>query len=110
MAKRIALLVIGAVVGSLLTLAVLAVVAPVRLFGVTRNAVEYSLFRHAEGTAHCERAGPGGWRCVVFDGQASLDIKYDLIAFPGGCWRAKSSARTLRGCLTLRDYVRVLER
>jgi hypothetical protein len=108
--KRFALLLVGTLIGSLLTLAILAVAIPERLFGVSRDAVEYSLFRHAEGTARCEELDAWRWRCDVFDGQRSIDIRYDLRTMPDGCWRATSSSRTLHGCIGLRDYVRLMDR
>ena len=110
MAKRLALLLVGAGIGSVLTLAVLVVAIPERLFGVSRDAVEYSVSRHAEGTARCEKVDAWRWRCDVFDGQRSIDLRYDLRTLPDGCWRATSSSRTVRGCIGLRDYVRLMDR
>jgi len=109
-AKRGAVILASAVIGSLLTLAVLAVAVPERLFGLSRDAIEYSLYRQAEGTAECKRRSPWRWQCVVFDGQESIDIPYDLRVSPNGCWTATSPTRTVNGCLGLEDYVRVMER
>jgi len=43
MLRRVLWLIVGAITGSALTLAILAVVIPARLFGVSTDALEYSL-------------------------------------------------------------------
>jgi len=103
-------LLLGALIGSALTLAVLAVVIPARLFGVSGKALEYSMFRHVD-SADCHRLGPSRWRCDVFDGQESLTYNYTVVVSPSGCWKARAAgSRRERGCIGFRDYVRLLDR
>lgn len=104
-------LLFGVLVGSVLTLTILAVATPVRLFGVTRPALEYSLFRQTLDDPDCSRLAPARWSCDVFDGRESLSHKYLVVVSPGGCWKATAAGgRRERGCIRFRDYVRLLDR
>ena len=106
-------LLFGVLLGSTLTLAILAVVIPVRLFGISRPALEYSLFRQTGTLIHpdCNRLGPGRWSCDVFDGQNSVKNEYLVVVSTSGCWTATSADKPReRGCIGLRDYVRIADR
>jgi hypothetical protein len=107
--RRGALLLAGAVIGSALTLTVLAIVIPARLFGVSEDALEYSIFRH-EGDRLCDRLGPARWRCEVLDPGPSTTETFTAVVSPGGCWEGTSGAREIRGCIGFRDYVRLMDR
>ena len=110
MRRRLPWLIVGAITGSALPLAILAVVMPARLFGVSADALEYSLFRHT-GDGDCTQLAPARWRCIVFDGQQSLSYKYTVVVAPGGCWEGTADGRRPeRGCIGLRDYLRLMER
>jgi hypothetical protein len=107
--RRGALLLVGAVLGAAVALAILAAVIPARLFGVSDNALEYSI--SPGGSVSCDRVGRVRWRCDLFDGGESLTYTYSVVVSPGGCWEARSqAAQPLDGCLGLRDYVRLMDR
>ena len=109
LAKATTPVLIGAVIGSVITVAVLAVVVPARLFGVSKAALEYSMFRH-EGDGLCDRVGPTSWRCEVLDPGPSTTETFSVVVSPGGCWEARSPTRKIRGCIGFRDYLRLMDR
>jgi hypothetical protein len=101
--KRAALVVAGAVLGAAVTLAILAVVIPARLFGVSDEALAHSIGSFEP----CDRVGSARWRCDLFDGGESVSYTYSVVVSPDGCWRARSqSGDPLDGCLDLLDYLR----
>jgi hypothetical protein len=102
MLRRAPLLLAGAVLGAALTLAILAVMSPTRLFGVSDAAIGYAVGSFEP----CDRVGRARWRCHVTGGD-SFTHTYSVIVSPSGCWEARSqSAEPLHGCLDLLDYVR----
>jgi hypothetical protein len=105
--KSAALVVAGGILGAAVTLAILAVVIPSRLFGVSGDAIAYSIGSYEP----CDRVGQARWRCAVVDGGESLEYTYSVVVSPDGCWEARSpSAEPLDGCLGFWDYVRPLKR
>jgi hypothetical protein len=106
-------LLFGVVIGSTLTLAILALAIPARLFGISRPALEYSLSRQT-GTLikpDCNRLGPVRWSCDVLDGQNSVTYEYVVVVSASGCWTATAAGKPReRGCIGLRDYVRIVDR
>jgi hypothetical protein len=102
--KGAALVLAGAVLGAAVTLAILAVMIPARLFGVSDDALAYSI--SPVESVSCDRVGRARWRCEMFDGGESLTYTYSVVVSPGGCWVARSqSAEPRDGCLGLLDYV-----
>jgi len=100
--KRAALVLAGAVLGAAVTLAILAVMIPARLFGVSDEALAYSI----PGSFGCDRVERARWRCDVSGGDESFTYTYSVVVSPDGCWEARSqSAEPLDGCLGLLDYV-----
>jgi hypothetical protein len=104
-----ALVLAGAVLGAAVMLAILAATIPARLFGVSDEALAYSISPvEAES---CDRVGRARWRCELFDGGESLTYTYSVLVSPGGCWEATSpDAEPLEGCIGLEDYVRLVDR
>jgi hypothetical protein len=92
---------------------VIVVLFPVRLFGVTRRALEYSVEGRITGHygfTSCVRRG-ANWSCEVFDGGTSTSREYAVTVSKKGCWTARASAgKPVRSCLKFRDYVRILDR
>jgi hypothetical protein len=94
----------------------LFVLIPVRLLGVSREPLEYSLeshtVGHVAGAACLKTPRPGVWRCqVLFDVASSMYANYVVRVSDDGCWTARSEAEALkpaRGCLGFRDYLRVM--
>ena len=109
MLRRAALVLAGAVLGVAVTLAILAATIPARLFGVSGEALAYSISPvEAES---CDRIGRARWRCELFDGGESLTYTYSVVVSPGGCWEATSpAAEPLEGCIGLEDYIRFMDR
>lgn len=102
--KGAALVLAGAALGAAVTLAILAIVIPARLFGVSDEALAYSI--SPVESVSCDRVGRTRWRCEMFDGGESLTYFYSVVVSPGGCWEARSqSAEPLDGCIGLMDYV-----
>jgi hypothetical protein len=100
--KSAALVLAGAVLGAAVVLAVLAVLIPARLFGVSGAAIGHSIGSFEP----CDRVGRARWRCNV-SGADSFTHTYSVIVSPSGCWEARSqSAEPLDGCLDLLDYIR----
>ena len=103
MLRGAALVLAGVVFGAAVTLAILAVMIPSRLFGVSDDAIAYSIGSYEP----CDRVGRARWHCQVFDGRESLDYTYSVVVSPDGCWEARSqSAEPLDGCLGLLAYIR----
>ena len=91
----------------------LVVLFPVRLFGITRQALEYSVEGRITGHygfTSCARRG-ANWNCEVFDGGTSTSKDYVVTVSKKGCWTAKAAeGKPVRSCLKFRDYVRILDR
>jgi hypothetical protein len=104
--------------GALLLIAValgaIVVLFPVRVFGVSERALEYSLERHVSGhviEAGCVRGRASHWRCDLFDGQTSQTRAYDVQVSKKGCWTATSiGLKRAHGCLAIWDYLRLADR
>ena len=79
----------------------LLVLIPVRLLGVSRGPLEYSIEAHTTGHlggADCELTiREGIWLCSVFDGQMSTDRLYLVRVSTDGCWTARSGGTATRG-------------
>jgi hypothetical protein len=94
----------------------LFVLMPVRLLGVSREPLEYSLESHTVGHvagAICNQTPrPGVWTCqVLADVAESMYADYEVHVSDDGCWTARSEAEALRparGCLGFRDYLRIM--
>ena len=92
------------------------VLIPVRLLGVSRGPLEYSVETHTVGHvagAICDPAQrPGVWSCqVLADVQASMYADYEVHVSEDGCWTARSDTlNPARGCLGFWDYVRIMDR
>jgi len=102
------LLVVAVAAGALLVL------IPVRLFGVSRGPLEYSVEAQTTGrvgSADCQLTRrPGVWQCEVFDGQQSTYTRYEVRVSEDGCWTARGEGPAMHGCLGFRDYLRIMDR
>ena len=103
----------GAVLLVATALGAVVVLFPVRIFGISRRSVEYSLERHISGhaiSADCVRRPSSRWRCDLFDGQSSMTTAYSVVVSEKGCWTATSiGVKPTHGCLEIWDYVRVFD-
>jgi hypothetical protein len=92
----------------------LAVLMPVRLLGVSRGPLEYSVESNTVGHvagAICDRARqPGVWNCqVLADVPSSIYADYEVHVSDDGCWTARSETLDpARGCLGFWDYVGIM--
>jgi hypothetical protein len=117
---KAAVVVVVVVVGlALLAVAFLTLPA---IGSVSRQALAYSVTRHAGGSLlaggrTCRRV-PGGYRCLIPDSQGSGAATYRVRLSGRRCWRAqKVSAeqegplpRRLSACAGLRDQARLVDR
>src|SRR6476620_4203440 len=104
----VALLVVG-VAGALLVL------IPVRLFGVSRGPLEYSVetqtVGHVAGAACDLTRRPSICRGeVLADIASSIYADYEVQVSKDGCWTARSQTlKPAHGCLGFRDYLRIMD-
>jgi hypothetical protein len=95
----IALVAIGAIA--------ILVVRPVRITGVSADALEASLKRTLEGplAPSCEETGGERWRCVAATGEEARTA-YAVEVDGWGCWELRGAGGGTGGtCIWVRDFV-----